>query len=124
MKNVQTAFTKSNYRKVSELGTRFDLSFSCQLQSGNKIIALDGTKKCLLVLDKVDELSEPEIIYLGDVAAVIMKKSYGSIKEGELKDKRIEDFLKRIDLHFEFINKGKTFILPFYESEADEQADR
>ena len=124
MKKVQTRFAKSKYLAVSEFGTRFDLSFSSQLVFGNKIVALDGRKKCLLVLDAVNELSEPVVIYLTDVANVTMKKSYGSIKQGELKKKGIEEFLKRIDLQFEFRDKSETIILSCYESEIGDQIDR
>jgi len=124
MKNLQTRFAKSKYLAVSEFGTRFDLSFSSQLVFGNKIVALDGRKKCLLVLDAVDELSEPVLIYLSDIVAVTIKKSYGSIKQGELKNKGIDEFLKRIDLQFEFRDKAETIILSCYESEIDDQIDR
>jgi len=124
MKNLQTRFAKSKYLAVSEFGTRFDLSFSSQLVFGNKIVALDGRKKCLLVLDAVDELSEPDLIYLSDIVAVTIKKSYGSIKQGELKNKGIDEFLKRIDLQFEFRDKAETIILSCYESEIGDQIDR
>ena len=124
MKNVNARFPKSKSLEVSELGTRFNLSFSSQLAFSNKIIALDGIKKCLLVLDTDKEPSQPYVIDLKNVAAVTVKKSYDSIKAGELKNKGMEDFLKRIDLQFEFSNKDDTIVLPFYESEIDNQRQR
>lgn len=122
MKNAR--FAKSKYSEVSELGTRFNLSFSSQLVFSNKIIALDGIKKCLLVLDTDKELSQPCVIDLNNVAAVTVKKSYGRINQGELKNKGIEDFLKRIDLQFEFSNRSETVVIPFYESEIDDKRER
>jgi len=124
MKNVQTRFAKSKYSELNELGTRFNLSFSSRLVFSNKIIALDGTKKCLLVLNTDNELGEPCLIDLNDVAVITVKKSYGSIKQGELKNKGIEEFLKRIDLEFEFSNRTETIVLPFYEPGTDDPGDR
>ena len=50
MKHVDTRSAKSKYLEVSELGTRFNLSFSSQLEFGNKIIALDGRKKFSVIV--------------------------------------------------------------------------
>jgi hypothetical protein len=124
MKNVDARFAKSKYLKVSELGTRFNLSFSSQLEFGNKIIALDGIKKCLLVLETGKELNQPYVINLNNVVAVTIKKSYGSINQGELRNKGIEEFLTRTDLQFEFDNNNKTINLPFYDREIDDRRDR
>jgi hypothetical protein len=124
MKHTESKFAKSKYLQISELGSRFNLSFSSQLVLGNKIIALDGIKKCLLVLETDAALSQSCIIDLNKVVAVTVKKSYRSINQGELKSRDIEEFVKRIDLQFEFSNKNETIVLPFYESEIDEQRDR
>ena len=124
MKNVDARFAKSKYLEVSEFGTRFNLSFSSQLKFGNKIIALDGIKKCLLVLETDKEINQPYIIDLNNVAVVTVKKSYGNIKHGELKNKGIEEFLKRIDLQFEFANNNETISLSFYDRETDDKRDR
>ena len=62
MKHVDTRSAKSKYLEVSELGTRFNLSFSSQLEFGNKIIALDGRKKCLLVLETGTDTITPETL--------------------------------------------------------------
>ncbi len=74
MKTFATRFDKATYLKVSELGTRLNLSFSSQLVFGNKIIALDGIKKCLLVLETDKESNKPYVIDLNSVAAVSLKK--------------------------------------------------
>ncbi|HJS54446.1 MAG TPA: hypothetical protein VJ765_07885 [Chitinophagaceae bacterium] len=124
MKNLATRFDKATYLKVSGLGTRLNLSFSSQLVFGNKIIALDGIKKRLLVLDTDKELNQPYVIDLNSLAAVSVKKSYGSIGQGQLKNKGIEEFLKRIDLQFEFNNKNEPIVLSFYDCEIDDQRDR
>ena len=124
MKNFATRFDKATYLKVSELGTRLNLSFSSQLVFGNKIIALDGIKKCLLVLETDKESNQPYVIDLNSVAAASVKKSYGNIDQGQLQNKGIEEFLKRIDLQFEFSSKKETVVLSFYNCEIDDKIDR
>jgi hypothetical protein len=124
MKNVNTGFSKRKYLEVSELGSKYNLSFSSQLVFGNKIIALDGLRKILLVVETNTELSEPCIIDLNKVSAVTVRKSYGSINQGELKTKGIEEFLKRIDLQFQFRDDTQTLVLPFYDREIDNKRDR
>jgi hypothetical protein len=124
MKNADARFIKKKYLEISKLGTKFNLSFSSQFVLTNKIIALDGIKKCLLVLNTDKELNQPYIIDLNKISAVTLKKSYGSINQGELKHKGTEDFLERIDLKFEFSNKNELLVLPFYECEIDNESDR
>ncbi len=124
MKNVNTEVSRTKYLRVSELGSRYNLSFSSQLAFGNRIIALDGIKKCLLVLETNKESSEPYIIDLNKVSAVTVRKTYGSINRGELKTQGIEEFLKRIELQFQFIDATQSFVLPFYDREKDNKKDR
>jgi hypothetical protein len=124
MKNINTEVSRRKYLRVSELGSRYNLSFSSQLAFGNRIIALDGIKKCLLVLETNKESSEPYIIDLNKVSAVTVRKTYGSINRGELKTQGIEEFLKRIDLQFQFIDDTQSFVLPFYDREKDNKKDR
>ena len=123
MKNVDARFAKSKYVEVSELGSRFNLSFSSHLVLRKKIIALDGLKKCILVMETDAASNQPYVIDLNKVASVTVKQSYGSINQGELKNKDISAFLKRVDLQFEFSNTSETIVLPFYERGSDEQSD-
>ena len=124
MKNVDAGFAKSKYLEVSKLRTRFNLSFYRQLEMGNKMIALDGIKKCLLVLETGEGFNQSYLIDLNNVVAVTVKKSYGSIRQGELRYKGMEEFLERIDMQFEFANDNKTISLTFYDHEIDDPVDR
>lgn len=123
MKKVNAGFNKDKHQLLSELGYKLNLSFSSQLMLGNKLIALDDRNKILLVSEPVNELSQPFIVELNKVSAVSLMKSYGSIRPGELKNKGFEEFLKRIDLQFEYYDKNKTIALSFYDSEIDDLQD-
>jgi len=123
MKKVYTRFNKDKYLLLSELGSKLNLSFSSHLVLGNKLIALDGRSKILLVSEAGNELSQPFIVELDKVSAVSVRKSYGSMGPGELKSKGFEEFLKTIDLQFEYHDKNKTIVLSFYDSETDDLQD-
>lgn len=115
MNNIRKAVPGNRYFEISELGSKLDLSFSSHMSLGNKIIALDGIKKKLLVLDNSDPVNLNCIIDLNEVKAITVKKNYSSIKPGELQEKRFEEFLESICLRFEYKDEKKSFSLPFYE---------
>jgi len=103
--------------QLSELGTRLDLSFSSHVVLGNKIIALDGIKKKLLVAEMNSNPISLEVIDLGRVNSISTRKTYSSIKPGDLNKKEFDEFLKTIHLQFEYKDGQATFVLPFYESD-------
>ena len=117
-------FTKSKYLELSELGSKMNLSFSSHLAVGSKIIALDGLKRSLLILDTGSGAKRSCVIDLNNVAVITLKKSYGSINHGELKNKSMEEFLEGIELQFEFFGKNERIVLPFYDCNTDAQTDR
>jgi len=119
MKIGHAGFAKDKYLLLSKLGSEFDLSFSSHLVLGDKLIALDGKRKTLLICEPNDEWNRPSIIQLDKLAAVFVKKSYGSIRSGELKHKGFEEFLKAIDLQFEYIDNEHSVVLNFYDSETN-----
>lgn len=123
MKNADAKLAKRKYIQLSELGSKYNLSFSSHLVLKNKIFALDGIKNCLLVSKTNKPLHQTYIIDLNSVAVVSLKKTYHSIKPGELKHKELDDFLTRIDLQFEYNSKTEIDILSFYDCETDDWQD-
>ena len=117
MSNMETTFASDKYQQLSILGSRFDLSFSSHMVIGNKLIALDGIKRSLLVLESNNE---SYIIDLNKVATIVVIKTYSSIRPGELNYKGIEEFINTIELQFEYSNKKGTVCLPFYNREEDD----
>jgi hypothetical protein len=117
MSNIEVKFAKDKYQQLSELGSKFDLSFSSHMVIGNKLLALDGIKKSLLILEADNKSC---IIELNKVAAVSVKKTYKSIRPGVLNNKGIEEFLNTIELQFEYTHEKGKVCLPFYNCEQDD----
>jgi hypothetical protein len=122
MQNTETTITKSKYIHISELGSKFNLSFSSYLELGNKVIALDGLKKCLLVFEINQVMKKPFIIELSKVSLVTVKICNSSIAPGQWKEKGIDDSLKSIDLEFKY-GRNETIIISFYDCKTDNISD-
>ncbi len=110
---------KDRSQMISALSSELGLSFSSYVMVGNKLIALDGIGKRLMVTEGDNEWSEPLIIELNKLAGVFVKKSYGSIRSGELKYKGFEEFLEKIDLQFVYVGDDEPVVLSFYNNETD-----
>ena len=124
MNSDNKAFARSKYVALSEHGSRLNLSFTSHLILGNRIVALDGLRKCLLVLDMGADIERLCFIDLNDIATVTLSKSYGSIDKEELQYKGIQDFLEKVQLKFEFNDKNETIVLPFYDANTDNRTER
>lgn len=109
-----------NYAQLRNLGSKFNLSFSSYITLGNKIIGVDVMKKKLLIAEKINGLFRPYFIELNKVSVITLQKIYNSIKAGDLKKRRIEEFLQSIRLQMEFENGENTIVLPFYERTIDD----
>lgn len=117
---VQYKYVKAKKMKqflyLSEQGTKNDLRFSSQEVIGNKIIALDGRKRTLLLLEERDGRKLHHTIDLEEVESCTLKKIYNRINAGDLKRKKVEEFLSTIALQFDFKNKKqRPVVLNFYD---------
>jgi hypothetical protein len=119
MNNMKVKSAKDKYKQLSELGSKLNLSFSSHMVIGNKLLALDGIKKCLLVLEANNE---SYIIELNKVTSIAVKMTYSSKRSGVLNNEGIEEYLNTIELQFEYSNKGKI-CLPFYNCQKDDPQD-
>lgn len=114
-KNIMSV--KKVFLKLSELGSRLNLSFSSHVLLIDKVIALDGIKKKLLVANIADDLESSYTIELNEVKEISISKTYRNIKPGQLNNKKFNEFLETILLQFEYKNQDKKIGLPFYESD-------
>jgi hypothetical protein len=124
MKNEETVFVKSKYLQLNELGCKFNLSFSSQLVLGDKVIALDGIKRKLLVWEVNKTLDAAYVIDLKQVTSVTLRQIYRSIGQGELKHKEIGEFLVRTDMQFNYGNTDATHVVTFYDAGKHPESDR
>jgi hypothetical protein len=122
MRNIEATFTESKYVHISKLGSKFNLSFSSYLELRNKIVALDGLKKSLLVYETNQGIKKPFIIELSKVSAVTVKKCNSEIAPEQWKEKGSEAFLKSIDLEFKY-GRHETIIISFYDCKTDDISD-
>ena len=97
------------------------LPFSTQKKFGDKIIALDTRKNKLLFLKKVNNKPSCVIIDLNGLQNCTINKQYADIKAGELKDKKLNSFLKSIFLNLHF--KSNKISIPFFEQKQDKEGD-
>jgi hypothetical protein len=101
-----------------ELGMKFNLSFSKCLAVGNKLLGVDSKKQSLLVSTNNKDLSGCQVMDLEKIKSISVRKSYDSIKAGELTQRSLEEFLKYIHLRFEYSDKNIT-LFPLYERGKD-----
>ena len=102
-------------KHFSQLGTENNLSFSSQELLSNCILGLDGMNRKILVVTREDNYYGSFIINLDEIKSCTVKKVYGTIKVGDLKDHKLEQYLEKIVLHFELHQKLPVEIV-FYKN--------
>lgn len=99
----------------SQLGTENNLNFSSQEVLNNSVLGLDGVNRKILVVTKEDGFYTSFIIDLSEVKICTVKKNYGSIKVGDLKNHKLDQYLEKIVLHFELMHKPPVEVV-FYQN--------
>jgi hypothetical protein len=102
-------------KHFSQLGTENNLIFSSQELLKNCVLGLDGMNRKILVVTKEDNYYGSFIIDLNEVKNCTVKKIYGTIKVGDLKDHELEQYLEKIVLRFELHGKLPVEIV-FYKN--------
>ena len=115
---IKAANNNRNKNKMwTRVGSKFNLSFSKYISIGNKFLGLDGSRRRLM-LAAGKELTCSQVIDLDKIKSLSIRKSYGSIKAGELGKRKFEEFLNFIHLRFEYTDQNIS-VIPFYEREKD-----
>jgi len=102
-------------KHFSQLGTENNLSFSSQEVLNNCVLGLDGINRKILVVIREGELFSSFLIDMNEVKSCTVKKIYGSINVGDLKDHKLEQYLDKIILLFEYNSKPSVEIV-FYKN--------
>jgi hypothetical protein len=100
-------------KHFSHLGSENNLSFSSQELLNHCIIGLDGVNRKILVVTKEGSYYGSFIIDLNEIKTCTVKKIYGAIAGGDLKGRKLEQYLEKIVLHFEMYGKPSVEIV-FY----------
>jgi len=100
---------------VGKVENELNPAFFRREMFNDKVIELVRSDRKLVVSSPVDGISFDEyVIDLEEVKCVSVKKYYGSIKPGDLKNRSLDAYLERIALHFEF-NSGRDPVeIAFY----------
>jgi hypothetical protein len=100
-------------KHFNHLGTENNLSFSSQEILNHCVLGLDGVNRKILVVTKEYNYYDSFIVDLNEVKICKVKKVYGTINAGDLKDRKLEQYLEKIVLHFELQGKPSVEIV-FY----------
>src|SRR5436190_7271646 len=100
----------------SKLGTENNLSFTSQEILENCIIGLDGIKRKLLILNKIDTNKYESILLdLNEVKNCFKRKIYRSVNIGTRKKEKFETKLDKIVLAFDFIDNRQPVHVLFFD---------
>jgi hypothetical protein len=98
--------TMNNILKhFNQLGTENNLSFSSQELLNQCVLGLDGVNRKILVVTSENNNYSSFIIDLNEVKNCKVKKIFGTIMAGSLKDHKLEQYLEKIVLQFELHGK-------------------
>lgn len=112
--NKEKRIAMNNILKYfNQLGSENGLSFSSNEFLKNSIMGLDGLNRKILVVTKEDGYYGSFLVDLNQVKNCSVKKSFGTINGADLNNKKLEQFLQKIILHFELYNKPALEIV-FY----------
>ena len=100
----------------SRMGTENNLSFSSQEILQNGMIGLDGVKRKLLVVKRIDEDNYDSLVLdLNEVKTCSKKKIYRSVNIGTGKKERFENQIDKIVLAFDFIDNRPPIHISFFD---------
>lgn len=103
--------------QLSREGSKHNLSFASQEVLKDYVFGIDGMKRKILLIHKLqDDVYQDEVIDLHEIKTCSVKKIYGSIEGGALKNKKLEQHLTKIVLHFELSNNRQPVELCFYDN--------
>lgn len=102
-------------QRFSQIGSDYNLSYTGQLVLKNGIIGIDGIRHQLVVLQNEGDSSYHSFVgNINNIKSCSVKKTYRTIPGGDLKVKRLDQFLQKIVLCFEFYDEQKTVEVLFY----------
>lgn len=114
---------KATYRQLSELGSKYNLSFSSHEVMSDRIVGLDGINRKLLIAEQNNVRGNHTVIDLQEISSISVKDIYKSIRAGALQKSSIKHFLDSISIKFDYRDQIPPYILPVYESQKNDFKD-
>jgi hypothetical protein len=102
-------------KHFSQLGANNALNFSSQEVLHNCVLGIDGINRKIMVVTKDESVYSSFIMSLDEIKSSTVKKIYGTIKVGDLKKHKLEQYLEKVILHFELHGKPSVEII-FYQN--------
>ena len=100
-------------QRFSELGTKYQLAFSCQLDLPGILMGIDGIRRKMMVLNNSENLLEWKLIDLGTIRSCTLLKTYDPIMAGELDSYSPDRYIHDISLRI-ITENNEEILLPFY----------
>ncbi len=99
--------------RFSELGTKYQLAFSCQLDLPGILVGIDGIRRKMMVLNNRENLLEWKLVDLMAIRSCTILKTYDSIMAGELASCSPDRYIHDISLRI-ITQNNEEILLPFY----------
>ncbi|MBS1948374.1 MAG: hypothetical protein JST47_11455 [Bacteroidetes bacterium] len=96
-------------------GKDHDPSFSKHEKFGALYLSLDSIKRRLMVSKVVNKIRQSIQIPLNVTRLISIKKAYSNIYIGQLRYRKLEEFLETIYLQIEFFDGRNTIHLPVFD---------
>lgn len=103
-------------RNFSVIAKIFNLSLAKQQILRNQLIAVDATRRKLVLIKKEKNNVDYRVVDLKNVQQVSVKKVYGGIPAGDLQTKGLNHYLQSISLQLRFKGGTQPVDVSFYES--------
>jgi len=114
-KQKQKSMKQLSYQ-LSRNRSEYNLSFTSQEVLKDYVFGIDALQRKMLLIHRLkDGIYQDEVIALDEIKTCSVKKIYGAIEGGSLKNRKLEQHLKKIVLQFEFSHNKQTIELCFYE---------
>jgi len=113
-----------HYREAGQpVKSGHDTCFSKHVIFGKLSLSLDIIKRRLMVSGIVNRIRQSFQIPLTKTKLISVKKTYKNIYAGQLKKRKLEEFLDTIYLQVEFQDERQTIHIPVFDRASDDLND-
>lgn len=102
--------------KFRKLGFQLHLAISHCEMLGAFLMGLDLEKRKLVIADYKNKINYLHTVEIDALKSISITKEYNAIRPGELKVKKMNDFIKSIQIQMIFRDGRESIVLPVYRS--------